>query len=231
MCGGTTHITAAPLRTTGLSPRVRGNHSRQPLGKRQEGSIPACAGEPSTGCFRADNHRVYPRVCGGTVNSGRINLRRQRSIPACAGEPAPPRPSPIDAPVYPRVCGGTDSGGGGAFACPGLSPRVRGNPLPACCGEWRRRSIPACAGEPGRRCRKTARIWVYPRVCGGTLPARRDTLRKSGLSPRVRGNRGVATGDHAHARSIPACAGEPRRTRLVHPDAGVYPRVCGGTAA
>ena len=30
------------------------------------GSIPACAGEPAGRRWRVSQHRVYPRVCGGT---------------------------------------------------------------------------------------------------------------------------------------------------------------------
>ena len=50
-----------------------------------------------------------------------------------------------------------------------------------------------------------------------------------GLSPRVRGNRGVLEHERQGERSIPACAGEPiaNRARLWY--TGVYPRVCGGT--
>ncbi len=32
-------------------------------------------------------------------------------------------------------------------------------------------------------------------------------------------------------RSIPACAGEPQKLRRERLEAGVYPRVCGGTSA
>ena len=73
----------------------------------QEGSIPACAGEPRLSTGRPTLGRVYPRVCGGTTTS-RLWPRytwglsprvrgnqmasvpieeRQGSIPACAGEP------------------------------------------------------------------------------------------------------------------------------------------------
>ena len=50
-----------------------------------------------------------------------------------------------------------------------------------------------------------------------------------GLSPRVRGNHGSGRDCHLSARSIPACAGEPRRPAPPGPTASVYPRVCGGT--
>ena len=73
------------------------------------GSIPACAGEPSSSAHPRSMNRVYPRVCGGTTNetetmagraglSPRVRGNHERtqltvaqgligSIPACAGEP------------------------------------------------------------------------------------------------------------------------------------------------
>ena len=50
-----------------------------------------------------------------------------------------------------------------------------------------------------------------------------------GLSPRVRGNRLHHRQPGLHRRSIPACAGEPRRGQSVARQGRVYPRVCGGT--
>ena len=50
-----------------------------------------------------------------------------------------------------------------------------------------------------------------------------------GLSPRVRGNLGLAYGAAITAGSIPACAGEPAMRPVRVGKAGVYPRVCGGT--
>ena len=91
----------------------------------------------------------------------------------------------------------------------GLSPRVRGKPVPC----------PDCG-------RKTK---VYPRVCGGTAEALEDMERVGGLSPRVRGNRAGEYGCGRPAGSIPACAGEPRVTPLPDGVCRVYPRVCGGT--
>ena len=53
-------------------------------------------------------------------------------------------------------------------------------------------------------------LGVYPRVCGGTLNEPPDDAGGIGLSPRVRGNLPAHRHAHPHARSIPACAGEPR---------------------
>ena len=70
---------------------------------------------------------------------------------------------------------------------------------------------------------------VYPRVCGGTLAVYCPEIRIVGLSPRVRGNRGLVILLLARCRSIPACAGEPPRAANRAGAGGVYPRVCGGT--
>ena len=249
VCGGTRFVVLFQEYLKGLSPRVRGNQSPLYIRPNPIGSIPACAGEPSVAATLIRCSRVYPRVCGGTTPSVLMQawdkglsprvrgnpgftgdyLRSLRSIPACAGEPAssPWRRNPT--PVYPRVCGGT-----GLFICngcldPGLSPRVRGNPVSESHEQTRLRSIPACAGEPSGRRRNRARAEVYPRVCGGTRLPSGGRYFRSGLSPRVRGNliarvlAGLVTG------SIPACAGEPPCP--YHRDSGnaVYPRVCGGT--
>ena len=50
-----------------------------------------------------------------------------------------------------------------------------------------------------------------------------------GLSPRVRGNLDTASVLQDALRSIPACAGEPKRPTALLLTVWVYPRVCGGT--
>ena len=51
----------------------------------------------------------------------------------------------------------------------------------------------------------------------------------TGLSPRVRGNLFILSGNENTVRSIPACAGEPAGASLSSARSRVYPRVCGGT--
>ena len=132
----------------------------------------------------------------------------------------------------------------------GLSPRVRGNQrpdataspvvrsIPRVCGGTRaaarprepgRGSIPACAGEPTFACHWVFPYRVYPRVCGGTVDAPPAIRPRLGLSPRVRGNPPAEEPVRGSRRSIPACAGEPRRTLQRSSERWVYPRVCGGT--
>ena len=127
MCGGTDPGVGEVIPKRGLSPRVRGNLYITDSHGRQERSIPACAGEPGRCYPPLAGRRVYPRVCGGTVDgqeyyymekglSPRVrgNLDDVEpgwyldgSIPACAGEPH--RRARVDTvyQVYPRVCGGT----------------------------------------------------------------------------------------------------------------------------
>ena len=78
----------------------------------------------------------------------------------------------------------------------------------------RNRSIPACAGEPNAAPRGRVPIGVYPRVCGGTVGIVQGQSADAGLSPRVRGNRAQLALRNSQSRSIPACAGEPRRVQI-----------------
>ncbi len=66
-------------------------------------------------------------------------------------------------------------------------------------------------------------------MCGGTYRGHVDVIGLGGLSPRVRGNLNNADIVDPSQRSIPACAGEPRRITIVSIRFWVYPRVCGGT--
>ncbi len=107
VCGGTSSLNAGVPSPTGLSPRVRGNPAALLILAAVNGSIPACAGEPTCGILLSNPSRVYPRVCGGTgvgirqrrVTGGlsprvrgnrsfwKVDDAESRSIPACAGEP------------------------------------------------------------------------------------------------------------------------------------------------
>ena len=175
MCGGTFAGGVGDDALVGLSPRVRGNLACAAAGAPQEGSIPACAGEPILPEVTLATPRVYPRVCGGTLAvrqppvcirglSPRVrgnprgwgfgNLVRG-SIPACAGEPHSV-PQGVPSPgVYPRVCGGTPHQAVVGALGNGLSPRVRGNPDHILTMVVGLGSIPACAGEPRVRVRWT----------------------------------------------------------------------------
>ena len=188
MCGGTFYGSVKDSAAAGQSPRVRGNQLLGCRWRQVVRSIPACAGEPGSSISSSGVAAVYPRVCGGTkaslaavpaglglsprvrgnpivVVQGLVDVR---SIPACAGEPSQDVSRRGDAEVYPRVCGGTYVRRVSARFVQGLSPRVRGNQLVSVGAAEIRRSIPACAGEPQRLSASGQRLWVYPRVCGGT---------------------------------------------------------------
>ena len=249
VCGGTFRCLTPKRALRGLSPRVRGNRSCRAWAMAIQGSIPACAGEPSRWLGCRSQSRVYPRVCGGTTATpaatsiptglsprvrgnrvrGAVRRERKGSIPACAGEPRSTSP-PVHPPrVYPRVCGGTAPACEAAAMRKGLSPRVRGNPDDLVDDVRPAGSIPACAGEPRSSSTSTLASWVYPRVCGGTHVRQDQFASMAGLSPRVRGNRRKSPQGRLQCGSIPACAGEPRRGSAGTARGGVYPRVCGGT--
>ena len=108
VCGETHGRARGAGRSTGPSPRVRGNHDHRRGDRACCGSIPACAGKPATGPARTAIRRVHPRVCGETCGvttparpvsgpSPRVRGNRataaavstgRGSIPACAGKPA-----------------------------------------------------------------------------------------------------------------------------------------------
>ena len=249
MCGGTRSRLIARTETKGLSPRVRGNPLPAHRQNGDQGSIPACAGEPIRRLPSLQHETVYPRVCGGTATSAgrrpyspglsprvRGNPTRLHplrnicgSIPACAGEPRRWTVGQGMMWVYPRVCGGTLFGSLYALSLPGLSPRVRGNRDYSFSCHRPRWSIPACAGEPKPWGPRTEQSRVYPRVCGGTSRPASVSGPAEGLSPRVRGNLSTEMSRSPSERSIPACAGEPNSLCAKGNAFQVYPRVCGGT--
>ena len=65
-CGGTNTDCRPGTRTSGLSPRVRGNPREANSSKDPRRSIPAGAGEPRRQESALRTKRVYPRGCGGT---------------------------------------------------------------------------------------------------------------------------------------------------------------------
>ena len=191
VCGGTGAYVDEVRALMGLSPRVRGNRDQAAYGDRQLGSIPACAGEPSSTTCDTCGKPVYPRVCGGTQRlrfrpggcrglsprvRGNLEVRgdiagQAGSIPACAGEPRGACTPGHPCGVYPRCWGGSP-------AHAGIDPRrppdwegVRGNPPSTSQSGGLLGSIPACAGEPPQHFPVWGSPRVYPRVCGGTPPA------------------------------------------------------------
>ena len=87
MCGGTIVLVNDLTPVTGLSPRVRGNHAHLHGADQQPGSIPACAGEPFVTADISGQYEVYPRVCGGTLDEGRILFDATGLSPRVRGNP------------------------------------------------------------------------------------------------------------------------------------------------
>ena len=172
------------------------------------------------------------------------------SIPASAGQPGSTIFASTPGKVYPRECGATEVLNTDEGRQWGLSPRVRGNRPRPRLRKARSGSIPASAGQPCIHLRHDILEWVYPRECGATHDRRRRSghqvrsipasagqprrvcglcFRKTGLSPRVRGNRMRAVGIRAEHGSIPASAGQPTTGCASPTPARVYPRECGAT--
>ncbi len=190
-CGGTGSMASRKRVMWGLSPRMRGNHKDRWRTGEWHGSIPAHAGEPVHGGPETRMAGVYPRACGGTIPMGSLLPsapglsprmrgnqsrssgagRRRGSIPAHAGEPAQETPLQFCSRVYPRACGGTNVGVYGNADAEGLSPRMRGNHLGFHGVGDPFGSIPAHAGEPHSDSWRSHAPRVYPRACGGTIPA------------------------------------------------------------
>ena len=167
-CGGTVSLATTSPRSSGLSPRVRGNLNRPRLTMPTVGSIPARAGEPRRTHMAMPRCWVYPRACGGTLGipdnwkdmqglSPRVRGNREYhlpdnaaigSIPARAGEPHSAQASKRASSVYPRACGGTSDSRIAPHCRLGLSPRVRGNLSERTATNILEGSIPARAGEP-----------------------------------------------------------------------------------
>ena len=186
--GGTANGRRRCRKSSGLSPRGRGNLDMAMSSSIRSGSIPAWAGEPRTSGMKAGRGRVYPRVGGGTVtlaqswpscrglsprgrgnrNFGTILALLPRSIPAWAGEPGRSPPKHLRRSVYPRVGGGTEDAKAAQHSEKGLSPRGRGNRAYPKKKGTPKGSIPAWAGEPLGLQLIQSRREVYPRVGGGT---------------------------------------------------------------
>ena len=228
VCGGSPAGLLPADSHQGLSPRVRGKHLQAHRRAGSGRSIPACAGEAASSASTSGIVRVYPRVCGGSVEYGSrgesarglsprvrgkpgtsgISPSGMGSIPACAGEARRPGPAATTAAVYPRVCGGSPPASAPPVWAAGLSPRVRGKLLDDAWSGDAVGSIPACAGEASVVISQPAAISVYPRVCGGSGVVPGSSTSWQGLSPRVRGKHPAGGRASCRQRSIPACAGE-----------------------
>ena len=228
---------------------MRGNRHGSVCRRSARGSIPASAGKPKRRSTPWEPARVYPRECGETGGAGagipappglspRVRGNRSGivadrllpgSIPASAGKPEARATSSHSGRVYPRECGETSCRLPRLHPGSGLSPRVRGNRQP---GPWQARwagSIPASAGKPALYAYYRGSLRVYPRECGETAAKPLLSCSNGGLSPRVRGNRGLDPEVDLRVGSIPASAGKPENSPNRPAMQRVYPRECGET--
>ena len=113
----------------------------------------------------------------------------------------------------------------------GLSPRTRGRLNMTKAPAIPTGSIPANAGETWRPEKGGVHGRVYPRERGGDERIGLNWRDNPGLSPRTRGRLATWPPRHVTTGSIPANAGETRRTRWPAERHRVYPRERGGDRA
>ena len=155
-------------RRTGPSPRVRGILRRGARGLPRVGSIPACAGNPTSTSRPPRTSRVHPRVCGESLSQMESGGLAKGPSPRVRGIPVL-----VIAAVGRR---------GSIPACAG-NPGTHLRPVASCRGPPRVRGIRAEGRPLMGACR------VHPRVCGESSVRLPADLSVRGPSPRVRGIR------------------------------------------
>ena len=246
-CGAARQTISGPLAPQGLSPHLRGSHVPATCKNCLQGPIPAPAGQPAWQPVGRPPPRAYPRTCGAAPGSGRTgnrpsglsphlrgSLQRTALRPCALG----PIPAPAGQPgklwlafaifaAYPRTCGAADGNLKGFAQDWGLSPHLRGSrhqvpPACRCVGP-----IPAPAGQPSRSIRASRPVRAYPRTCGAAATWAANGVGKMGLSPHLRGSRGVRQWLAVRLGPIPAPAGQPLWGSSSVPSRWAYPRTCG----
>ena len=167
-----------------------------------------------------------PRV-RGILPASEWPAGRARSIPARAGNPRPEWASAGSARVHPRACGESPTPAPAHRSGTGPSPRVRGIPRLRERRAARPGSIPARAGNPAGSRSSPGTSRVHPRACGESGPLPRAQLDVLGPSPRVRGIHRGRGEKRRRDGSIPARAGNPRRSADTPRPRRVHPRACG----
>ena len=231
MRGGTLTGANSVATGEGRSPRARGNPRSNWRSRSTPGTIPACAGEPTSAIGVAlvvSRLGRSPRA-RGNHEAQRRRVRASGTIPACAGEPICAFRAGVCVGDDPRVRGGTVRPTLCVHHAGGRSPRARGNHNFSRAAELAKGTIPACAGEPFCHGSSSLLYGDDPRVRGGTRFGGHTSSGARGRSPRARGNRtrsGVALDRWG---TIPACAGEPRSPWRSPCESRDDPRVRGGT--
>ena len=151
------------------------------------------------------------------------------SIPACAGEATAATSTSSWSGVHPRLRGGSLSPMLKAEHERGPSPPARGKHHRPLRRDPRGRSIPACAGEAASLCVMALKIWVHPRLRGGSPSLTSRAAVIPGPSPPARGKPASRSPDLFSTGSIPACAGEALRHAGTDDAGRVHPRLRGGS--
>ena len=188
---------------------MRGTQSHQKLRGRQDGIIPAYAGNTETVARRTERQWDHPRVCGehflslsysvsragssprmrGTRHHGIRRYTRPGIIPAYAGNTHGCTRQAHPARDHPRVCGEHDGVEVAGRLGQGSSPRMRGTHEPRITPRDVHGIIPAYAGNTSGRLGHCPRRGDHPRVCGEHYNNNVSTANQQGSSPRMRGTR------------------------------------------
>ena len=235
----------------GSSPRGRGKHLRVSSPYREQGLIPAWAGETAPHRRACAVAGAHPRVGGGNRPGRAAGCIRWGSsprgrgkqveqqladavaglIPAWAGETCGWALRQPIVWAHPRVGGGNWRGGSLFGLARGSSPRGRGKQPRHRRPVQHRGLIPAWAGETTN---KPALLWparAHPRVGGGNYSSLNRRAVIPGSSPRGRGKPPDHAGAWRGLGLIPAWAGETPLSIASRRLFRAHPRVGGGNFA
>ena len=152
---------------------------------------------------------------------------RVRIIPAHAGQTYECAHEQRESADHPRACGANLIPFLVCERLHGSSPRMRGKPRREKRHQQPERIIPAHAGQTQGFREDFHDRTDHPRACGANLQRGCRSLAGHGSSPRMRGKRRRPPHHPAHARIIPAHAGQTSLrygSDIVVPD---HPRACG----
>ncbi len=208
----------------GPSPLTRGSRRAGQRRARNDGSIPAHAGQPKSPTRGAVQTWVHPRS-RGAAHPPRWRARSRRgSIPAHAGQPVNAALVGGEVMVHPRSRGAARGVPCQYVAARGPSPLTRGSQAEPHAAADSTGSIPAHAGQPEPAPPLSASGRVHPRSRGAAHFPAHGTYVEPGPSPLTRGSHRSRSPPRARGGSIPAHAGQPRWAAGQRRPAWVHPR-------